>query len=125
MSDSLATPWTVAHQAPLSKGFPRQEYYFLLPGIFATQGSYPGLLHWQAGSLPLSHQGHPIGYCLYLEVWSFYLRLTLSCLERAVCLKDIQITVSRRYIYVCVYIYNIPKYVAKDEECNYSAVTPT
>ena len=25
MSDS-ATPWTVAHQAPLSKGFSRQEY---------------------------------------------------------------------------------------------------
>ena len=22
----LATPWTVAHQAPLSMGFPRQEY---------------------------------------------------------------------------------------------------
>ena len=25
MSDSLATPWTVAHQSPLSVGFPRQE----------------------------------------------------------------------------------------------------
>ena len=25
VSDS-ATPWTVAHQAPLSMGFPRQEY---------------------------------------------------------------------------------------------------
>ena len=22
---TLATPWTVAHQAPLSEGFPRQE----------------------------------------------------------------------------------------------------
>ena len=28
-------------------------------GIFATQGSNPRLLHWQAGSLPLSHQGIP------------------------------------------------------------------
>ena len=27
MSDSLMTPWTVARQAPLSMGFPRQEYY--------------------------------------------------------------------------------------------------
>ena len=27
MSNSLATPWTVAHQAPLSMGFPKQEYY--------------------------------------------------------------------------------------------------
>ena len=23
----FATPWTVAHQAPLSMGFPRQEYW--------------------------------------------------------------------------------------------------
>ena len=31
MSDSLVTPWTVAHQAPLSMGFPRQEYGSGLP----------------------------------------------------------------------------------------------
>ena len=31
MSDSLATPWTVAHQAPLSMGFSRQEYWSGLP----------------------------------------------------------------------------------------------
>ena len=33
--------------------------HFLLQGIFLTQGSNPHLLHWQAGSLPLSHQGSP------------------------------------------------------------------
>ena len=27
MSDSFATPWTEARQAPLSMGFPRQEYW--------------------------------------------------------------------------------------------------
>ena len=27
MSDSFATPWTVAHQAPLSMEFFRQEYW--------------------------------------------------------------------------------------------------
>ena len=27
MSNSFETPWTVAHQAPLSMGFPRQEYW--------------------------------------------------------------------------------------------------
>ena len=34
MSDSFVTPWTVACQAPLSTGFPRQEYWsgLLLPG---------------------------------------------------------------------------------------------
>ena len=30
MSNSAA-PWTVAHQAPLSMGFPRQEYWSGLP----------------------------------------------------------------------------------------------
>ena len=52
-----ATPWTVAHQAPLSMGFSRQEYWSGLPcpspGIFPTQGSNLWLLHWQTGSLPL------------------------------------------------------------------------
>ena len=45
----FATPWTVAHQAPLSMGFPRQEYWrglpFPSPGIFPTQSSNPHLLH--------------------------------------------------------------------------------
>ena len=27
----FATPWTVAHQAPLSMGFPRPEYWIGLP----------------------------------------------------------------------------------------------
>ena len=27
MSDSFVTPWTIAHQAPLSMGFPGQEYW--------------------------------------------------------------------------------------------------
>ena len=31
--------------------------HFLLQKIFLTQGSNPSLLHWQADSLPLSHQG--------------------------------------------------------------------
>ena len=31
MSDSFVTPWTVAHQAPLSMGFSRQEYWSPLP----------------------------------------------------------------------------------------------
>ena len=31
MSDSLEIPWTIAHKAPLSMGFPRQEYWNGLP----------------------------------------------------------------------------------------------
>ena len=33
---------------------------FFLQGIFLTQGLNPHLLHWQADSLPLSHQGSPL-----------------------------------------------------------------
>ena len=33
--------------------------HFLLQGIFQTQGSNPPFLHWQVGSLLLSHQGSP------------------------------------------------------------------
>ena len=28
---TLATPWTVNHQAPLFMGFPRQEYQSVMP----------------------------------------------------------------------------------------------
>ena len=49
MSDSFATPWTVACQAPLSMGFPRWGYWRGLPspspGESSPQGSNPGLPH--------------------------------------------------------------------------------
>ena len=48
----FATPWTIAHQAPLSMGFPRQEYWSGFP--FPSPGDLPnpGIeLHWQADSL--------------------------------------------------------------------------
>ena len=38
MSDS-ATPWTVAHQAPLPMGFPMQEFWRELP--FPPSGDLP------------------------------------------------------------------------------------
>ena len=54
------TPWTVAHQAPLSMEFSRQEYWSGFP--FSSPGDLPDpeiepfcllcLLHWQASSLP-------------------------------------------------------------------------
>ena len=34
LSDSFAAPWTVACQAPLSMGFPRQEYWSRLPFLY-------------------------------------------------------------------------------------------
>ena len=35
----FATPWTIAHQAPLSMGFFRQEYWSQLP--FPSPGDLP------------------------------------------------------------------------------------
>ena len=59
----FATPWTVALQAPLSVGFPRQEYWSGLPFPFSGDlppGIKPAVLmslHWQAHSLPLAPPG--------------------------------------------------------------------
>ena len=64
MSDSFETPWAIAHQASLSMGFLRQESWsalpFPTPGSLIHQGSNPHLLHGQADSLQLSHQGNPL-----------------------------------------------------------------
>ena len=62
----FATPWTVAHQAPLSMGFSRQDYWSGLPcpspGDLPGPGIEPaslGSLALQVDSLLLSHQGIP------------------------------------------------------------------
>ena len=45
MSKAFVTPWTVARQAPLSMGLPRQEYWSGLP--FSPPGdlAHPGIEH--------------------------------------------------------------------------------
>ena len=70
---TLCTLWTVAHQAPLSMGFSRQEYWsgfpFPLQGIFPTRESNPCffyLLYWQADSLPVALPGFDL-YILYIS----------------------------------------------------------
>ena len=69
MSDSLRPCGLLAHQAPQSTEFSRQEYWsglpFPSPGIFPTQGSNSYvlcLLHWQVNSLPLVPPGKPLFY---------------------------------------------------------------
>ena len=61
---ALATPWTVAHQAPLSMGFSGKNAGVgcraLLQGIFSTLGSNPGLLHCKRILHQLSYPGSPI-----------------------------------------------------------------
>ena len=57
----FATLWTIAHQAPLSMGFPRQEYWsglpFPLPRDHPNSGVKSTSLALQADSSPPSHQG--------------------------------------------------------------------
>ena len=52
---TLATPWTIAHWAPLSMGFSRQEYWsglpFPSPGDLPVPGIKPGFPALQADSL--------------------------------------------------------------------------
>ena len=78
----FVTPWTVAHQAPLSVGLPRQEYWSGLP--FPPPGgvpdprikpSSPASPALRLYSLPLSHlripdKGTPS--CLFLHRASFW-----------------------------------------------------
>ena len=55
------TPWNVVHQAPLSMGFPRQEYWsgspFPSPRDLPNQEIEPASLALQVDSLSLIHLG--------------------------------------------------------------------
>ena len=61
---TLAAPWIVTFEAPLSLGFPRQEYWsglpFPSPGDLPDPGIEPKSVSWQADSLLLSHQGSTV-----------------------------------------------------------------
>ena len=60
---TLATPWTVACQAPQCMGFSRQEYWsglpFPSPGGLPDPGIEPRSPALQADSLPNELQGKP------------------------------------------------------------------
>ena len=59
----FATPWTVAHQAPPSMGFSRQEYWsglpFPSPGDLPDPGIEPRSPTLQADALPSEPPGKP------------------------------------------------------------------
>ena len=54
-------PWTIAHQVPLYRGCPRQEYWsglsFLSPYVYTTHLLYPFLCWWTFSLFPCP------GYC--------------------------------------------------------------
>ena len=63
---TLVTPWTIAHQAPLSMGFSRQEYWsglpFPSPGDLPNPGIKPRSPALQADSLPTELRGKPTNH---------------------------------------------------------------
>ena len=74
VSDSV-TPWTVACQAPLSRGFSRQEYWsglpFPSPGHRPNPEIEPESPAWRAISLLPEPPGKPIKYLLSInaKIW--------------------------------------------------------
>ena len=65
MSDSV-TPWTVAHQGPLTTGFSRQEYWsglpFPSPGDPPDPGMEPASPALAGGFFTTERQGSPVIY---------------------------------------------------------------
>ena len=77
-------PWTLAHQAPLSLEFARQEYWSrycraLLQGIFPTQGLNLGLPHCRQTLYRLSQQETTRGV-QQLHSWTSLLTDEVLCL---------------------------------------------
>ena len=68
---TLCDPWTVAYQAPLSMGFPRQEYWselpFPSPGDLPNAGIEPRSPTLEADTLTSEPPGKSIG----LTMWTF------------------------------------------------------
>ena len=110
------TPWTVAHQAPLSMEFSKQEYWSGLPipfpGDFPNQGNELRSPTLQADSLPSDMQAFkfyteravnlevnsfPNFFCLYSIVIIVFVRITkvvqelvgLSIKIRVIKLQDV------------------------------------
>ena len=67
---TLATPWTVACQLPLSMGFSRQEYWsglpFLSPGDFTDPEIEPGTPACRQILYQLSFEGSPL-----INIWDY------------------------------------------------------
>ena len=67
VSDYFVIPWTVARQAPLSLGFPRQEYWSGLPfppsGDLPDPGIEPASPELAGGIFTTEPPGKPPGVC--------------------------------------------------------------
>ena len=78
----FVTPWTVAHQAPPSMGFSRQEYWSGLPfpssGDLPDPGIEPRSPALQADALTSEPSGKPDGYTV-----SLYFLMTIAFIVKS------------------------------------------
>ena len=109
----LATPWTAGHQAPLSMGFSRQEYWSILP--FTSPGDLPRDPNHVSyiGRQILYHLGSPcvcVCVCVYYstieknEILQF--ERTWMDLE-GIMLSEISQTEKHRILYDLTYMWNL------------------
>ena len=95
----LVTPWTAAHQAPLSMEFPLQEYWsglpFTSPGEFSNPAIDP-----RSPTNHLSHQGSPRN-----KGKEFNNHTKHKCIKFVWRTENYMILVFSLCVCVCVYIY--------------------
>ena len=75
----FVTPWTVAHQAPLSVGFSRQEYWSGLPRPPPGDLPHPGIqphLPWRRKATALKHPAPGQGLTLW-DKGCVFIRLSI------------------------------------------------
>ena len=101
----FAIPWTVAHQAPLSMGFSRQEYWrglpYPSPGDLPNLGIEPGLLHCRKILYSLSYKGSP-----YVLIRQTHSAISFRDNDSATNRKHLLLTLSNRSLkWVCQVTY--------------------
>ena len=103
--DSFATPWTVAHQAPLSLGLNRQEYWSRLP--FPSPGDLPDLGVESVSSALASRffTTEPSGKPHYVNYIGINLCLQNKCYNRTACMRgrlaqSYKLSELMKYVYI-------------------------
>ena len=109
----FVTPWTVAHQAPLSMGYLRQEYWSQLP--FPSPGDLPDpVIEPESPTLAgrfftLSHMASPY-FIPWLEVYTFWPSSPISSFPRPLaitnlfCFYDLVFFVGSKHKWIHTYL---------------------
>ena len=106
----FAIPWTVAHQAPLSVEFSRQEYWRGLPcpspEDLPNLGIKLGSSTSQADSLPSEPPGKPIyNICIFRKLWCICnVDRHLGCLSVLAVVNGVAVNIEVRVSFQLVFV---------------------